>query len=322
MEIIKTAIHKTYGTPEVIEIIEIEKPSPKINEVLVKLKASSVTRADTLMRQGVPKFARLFLGILKPKNTALGTGFSGVIEAIGDDVSKFSINDEVFGEILFSSGANSEYVCMPEDAIIVKKPKNQKYFEAACNCDGVLTSYSFLKEIAPLKSGQHILINGASGSLGTAAVQLAKTMNVRVTAVCSSSNFDMVKDLGADELIDYKTQDFTMNNQAYDIIYDAIGTLSYSQCKKVLGSTGVFMSPVLSTSLLWFTVIKPKRAKFSATGMKKKEDLKKLLKDIVALIKEEKIKVVMDRTYALDELKEAHRYIETGRKKGNIAIVN
>jgi NADPH:quinone reductase-like Zn-dependent oxidoreductase len=318
----KSAIYKKYGTPEVIHIIEKKKPSPKPNELLVRIKASSATRADTLMRQGIPKFGRLFLGLFKPKNTSLGTGFSGIVESVGEEVTKFKISDEVFGEVLFSDGTNSEYVRVREDGVIKIKPKTISHQEAAPICDGFLTSYSFLRDVGHLKEGQHILINGASGSLGLAAVQLSKLMGAKVTGVCSASNLNLVKSLGADIVVDYKKSDFSKAGDYYDVIYDAVGKTSYKNCKKVLYYNGIFMSPVLTVNILWRSIISPKKVKFSATGMRKSKDLKKLLSELVAYFKEGKLNTVIERTYSLDNIIEAHKHLDSGHKIGNIVITN
>lgn len=318
----KKAIYKTYGSPKVIELINTEKPLPKSNEVLVKIKASSATRADTMMRQGTPKFGRLFLGLFKPKNTSLGTGFSGEIESIGNEVTKFKIGDAVFGEKLFSNGCNAEYICIAENMIIEQKPINISHEEAAPICDGFLTSYNFLKDIASIKEGQHILVNGASGSLGTAAVQLAKVMGAKVTGVCSSKNLDFVKSIGADKVIDYKNEDFTKSINKYDIIYDSVGTLSFINCKDVLTQKGIFMTPVLSFGTLWHSMINSKKVKFAATGLKKTEELKRLFEDLVSLFKDDKLHTNIDKSYKLSNIIEAHEYLETGRKVGNIVIIN
>lgn len=318
----KAAVYTQYGSPEVIQVIDIEKPTPKPNEVLVKIKASSVTRAETMMRQGKPRFGRLFLGLLKPKNTSLGTGFSGVVESVGEQVTKFKIGDEVFGEVLFANGTNAEYVCVPEDGIIEIKPNNVTHPEAAPICDGFLTSYSFFKDIANLSKGQHVLVNGASGSLGTAAIQIAKLIGAKVTGVCSTSNMDLVKSLGADHVIDYKTQDFTKLGDFYDVIYDSVGKLSYRQCKNVLYNEGVFITPVLSVGILWRSMVAPKKVKFSATGIRKQKDLKELLAELVTFFSQGKLKTVIDRTYKLEDIVEAHTYLETARKVGNLAIIN
>jgi NADPH:quinone reductase-like Zn-dependent oxidoreductase len=318
----KTAIYTSYGSPKVIQIIETKKPLPKPNEVLVQIKASSVTRADTMMRAGKPKFGRLFLGLFKPKNTSLGTGFSGVIDSVGSEVTEFKVGDEIFGEKLFSNGTNAEFLCIPEDSIIAYKPHNISHQEAAPICDGFLTSYNFLKDVGNLKGGQHILINGASGSLGTAAVQIAKLMGATVTGVCSNKNIELVKSLGADFVIDYKNESFTKNTNMYDVIYDSVGKTNYSKSKNALKSGGVFITPVLSLNVLWYSIINPKRVKFAATGLKKTEELKRLFIEIVDFFKQKRLKMVIDKSYNLSEIIEAHHYLETDRKVGNIVIIN
>lgn len=318
----KAAIYTKYGSPEVIQIIDVEIPSPKPNEILVKIKASSVTRADTMMRQGIPKFGRLFLGLFKPKNTALGTGFSGVVEAVGSQITKFKVGDEVFGEKLFSNGCNADYLCIAEDLVLDIKPNTISHAEAAPICDGFLTSYNFLKDIANLKPGQHILINGASGSLGSAAVQLAKVMGAKVTAVCSIRNIDFVKSIGADKVIDYTKTSIANINEKYNVIYDSVGSLSYKDTKNLLSSNGLFMTPVLSGQILCQTLLNPKKVKFAATGIKKTEELKRLFLELVDFFKQGKLYTNIDKSYKLPDISEAHHYLETGRKVGNIVIVN
>ncbi|WNH10291.1 NAD(P)-dependent alcohol dehydrogenase [Thalassobellus suaedae] len=318
----KAAVYIKYGSPEVIQIVDTEKPSPKPNEVLVKIKVSSATRADTMIRQGTPKFGRLFLGLFKPKNTALGTGFSGVVEAIGSQITKFKVGNEVFGEKLFSNGCNAEYICIAEDMVIENKPTKISHQEAAPICDGFLTSYNFLKDIANIKEGQHILINGASGSLGSAAVQLAKVLGAKVTGVCSAKNVSFVESIGADEVVDYKNEDFTNTQNKYDIIYDSVGTLSFKSCKNVLTQKGIFMTPVLSFGILWHSIVNSKKVKFAATGLKKTKDLKRLFLDLVDFFKQGKLYTNIDKSYKLSDIAQAHHYLETGRKVGNIVIIN
>ncbi|TLX74386.1 NAD(P)-dependent alcohol dehydrogenase [Labilibacter sediminis] len=322
----KTAICTQYGGPEMLQIINQKKPVPQKNEVLIKIIASSVTTADTMMRKGTPKFARLFLGFRKPKAAAMGTGFSGIIESIGSEVKSFNINDKVFGETGLSFGANSEYISIPENGLLIKKPTGISFEEAAPLCDGAVTSMNFLSQLINIKPGQHILINGASGSLGTAAIQIAKHFNATVTAVCSSVNTELVKSLGADFTIDYKKHDFTTNKNKYDVIYDTIGKSSYCECKSALKKRGVYLSPVLSLKLLLQILIpskfSSKKAKFSATGMLPVKEQKPMLQNILHLMQKEKLATIIDRTYALENIKQAHQYVDTGRKKGNVVIVN
>ena len=322
----KTIITTKYGSPDVLKVIEAVKPIPKEDEILIKIKASSVTAADSMMRKGKPYYGRLFIGLTKPKNPVPGTGFAGIIESIGKEVKSFKIGEAVFGEIVLGPGTNCEYVCVPENGVVLSKPSNISFEEAAPVCDGALTSMSFLKDIANVKPGQKILINGASGSLGSAAVQLAKEFGAEVTGVCSRSNIDLVKEFGADYVIDYTKIDFTKESKHYDIIYDTVGTLSFSNCKKVLTRDGLFMSPVLGMPLL-FQMMKSgisgrKKAKFSATGLRPVSELNILFKQLKELLKNGAIKTHIDKTYALEEVSKAHQYVDSGRKKGNIVLVN
>ncbi len=321
----KAIVCTKYGSPEVLQLQKVPKPIPKEKEVLVKIHASSITAADTMMRKGKPVYARLFLGLTKPKNPITGTGFAGVIEAVGEGVSLFKVGEEVFGETVFGFGANAEYTCVAEDGLFLTKPLNVSFAAAATVCDGALTSWNFLKIIGKIQKGQKVLINGASGSLGTAAVQLAKYFGAEVTGVCSAANVELVKSLGADKVIDYMRSDFTQNGETYDLIYDTIGASSFSKCKKALTAKGAYLSPVLSFSLLLqmlrTSIFGSKKAKFSATGMLPVPDLKVYLKELKGLLETEQLKMVMDRAYPLQEVAKAHWYIDTGRKKGNVVAI-
>ena len=324
-----------YGSPDVLQLKEFEKPTPYDNEVLIKIYATPVTAADGMMRRADPFYGRLFLGLMKPKNPIPGTGFAGVIEAIGKDVRLFKEGDQVFGETALGFGAHAEYICVPEDGILVTKPDNLTYEEAAPVCDGALTSLNFLRDLANIQRGQKVLINGASGSLGTAAVQLARYFGAEITGVCSTTNLEMVKSLGADKVIDYTTTDFTKTGQTssyafqasadkYDIIFDTVGKSSFSRCKGSLKQKGVYLSPVLGLPLLlqmlWTSMIGKKKAKFSATGLRPASELRILLKELKKLIEAGQLKSVIDRRYPLEQIVEAHRYVDKGHKKGNIVI--
>ncbi|MCK0135416.1 NAD(P)-dependent alcohol dehydrogenase [Arenibacter sp. S6351L] len=320
----KAIITTKYGSPKVLQLQEIPKPIPKENEILVKVKAASVTTADTMMRRGKPWYGRLFIGLTKPKYPIAGTGFSGTIEAVGDSVQRFQVGDEVFGESIFGGGANAEYLCISEEGIVAKRPKNVAHEELACMCDGPLTSWNYLKEMANVENGQRVLINGASGSLGTAAVQLAKNLGAEVTAVCSSSNFNLVRSLGADHAIDYSKVDFTNTANSYDIIFDTVGKSSFPESKKVLSEKGMYLSPVLSMPLLfqmlWTSKFSSKKAKFGATGLLAVPKLREMLNELTDLLIAGKLKLVIDKRYTLYEADKAHSYVDTGRKKGNVVI--
>lgn len=320
----KAIVCTKYGSPDVLELKEVEKPTPKENEVLIRVYAASATAADCMMRQGTPFYGRIFLGLMKPKNPITGTGFAGVIEAVGKEVKLFKAGDSVFGETGIGFSTNAEYVCLPEDGVLATLPHNMTYEEAAPLCDGALTSWSFLKDIGKIQSGKSVLINGASGSLGSAAVQIAKYFGAEVTGVCSTTNLEMVKSLGADKVIDYTKEDFTKTEQRYDIIFDTVGKSSFSRCQDSLRENGVYLSPVLSLPLLfqmiWTSKIGNKKAKFSATGLRPFSELRVLLNELKDCIEAGKIKSIVDRSYPLKQTAEAHRYIETGHKKGNVVI--
>ncbi len=321
----KAIVATAYGSPEVLKLKQVDKPQPKENEVLVKVMASSASTADAMIRTGKPYFGRLMLGLFKPKHSIPGTGFAGVVEAVGENVKTFKKGDRVFGETTFGFSTNAEFLIIPENGVILTMPESLNFAEATTFCDGHLTSMNFLKEIAQIKSGQKVLINGASGSLGTSAVQLAKYFGAEVTAVCSSRNVGLVKSLGADFVIDYTKKDFTKTERTYDFVYDTIGKSSYRKCKNILAESGAYLSPVLKFSLLLqmisTSLFGTKKAKFSATGMLKENELRALLVTLVEIVKEGRLKTVIDRQYPLEKVAEAHTYIDSGHKKGNVVIV-
>ncbi len=313
-----------YGSPEVLVLQEVTKPMPKDNEVLIKISAASITTADGMMRTGTPYIGRLFTGISKPKNAIPGTGFAGVVESIGKDVHLYKKGDEVFGENITTFGTNAEYVCVSESGVITIKPENISFDEAAPISDGALTSINFLKNLGNIKAGQKVLINGASGSLGTAAVQIAKYYGAQVTGVCSTTNMELVKSLGADKVIDYTKNDFASTGQIYDIIYDTVGKSSFTKSKSALSKNGVYLSPVLGASLLndaiCSSMFGKKKAKFSATGFLPVPKLKALLQELVEIIEEGKLRSVIDKKYSFKQIAQAHTYIGKGHKIGNAIL--
>jgi NADPH:quinone reductase-like Zn-dependent oxidoreductase len=277
-----------------------------------------------MMRKGVPLYARLFLGLMRPRRPIPGTGFTGVIDALGKEVRQFKVGDLVFGETGVNFGANAEYVCVSETGVLDKLPGNMTDEEAATLCDGPLTSLSFLKDVGKIQEGQKVLVNGAAGSLGSAAVQIARHFGAEVTGVCSTSNQEFVWSLGADKVIDYTETDFTQAEDDYDIIFDTVGKSSFSRCRSVLREDGAYLSPVLKISLLfhmvWTSRFERKKARFSATGLRPVEELRGLLKELVSLYKKGKLKTVIDRRYPLELATEAHRYVDTGHKRGNVVL--
>jgi NADPH:quinone reductase-like Zn-dependent oxidoreductase len=320
----KAVVYTKYGPPDVLQLKEVEKPIPGDDEVLIKMYAAAVTTVDCFNRKGDPFISRFFTGLIRPKATILGTVFAGEIEAVGKDVKRLREGDQVFAETGVDYGAYAEYVCLPEEGVIAIKPANMTYDEAAAVCEGVLTALPFLRDKANIQSGQKILINGASGSVGTSAVQLAKYFGAEVTGVCSTTNLEMIKSLGADEVIDYTKEDFTKTGRTYDIIFDAVAKSSFSRCKGSLKQSGIYLStlPTLTIYLqvLWTSKIGSKKAMFAATGLRPSKERTKDLIFIKELIEEGKIKAVIDRRYSMEQMAEAQRYVETGHKKGNVVI--
>ncbi len=320
----KAIITTGYGSPEVFKLDKVAKPTTKSNEILVRIYASSVTKADTMMRTGKPYLGRLILGLTKPKHPIWGTGFAGVIESVGKDVTMFKSGDCVFGESINSFGTYAEYVAVPEDGVVAKMPESLSFEQAAGMCDGGITSLSFLCNIGNIQPGQKVLINGASGSLGSAAVQIAKHFGAEVTAVCSTTNVAFAKSLGADKVIDYTQNDFTTNKNSYDLIYDTVGVRSFAECRDALTEHGCYASPVLGMPLLSDMVITSmfgsKKAKFSATGALPQKEIKYLLDLLIDIIEAGHLSPAIDRAYPLEQVVEAHAYVDKGHKKGNVVL--
>ncbi len=320
----KAIEYKKYGQPDVLKLIEIDKPIPKENEVLVKIFATTVTATECTFRKGEPYFSRLFTGFTKPKITMLGEELAGEIVELGKDVNLFNVGDKVFGTAGPNFGANSEYLCLPEDGVLSIKPQNLTYEESASSVDGFLTALPFLIEKGNIKSGQKVLIYGASGSIGTAAVQIAKYYGAEVTGVCSTDNLEMVRTLGADKVINYKKDDFTKSTQSYDIIFDTVGKTSFSICKSLLKQKGIFLEAGIGLGVLrhvlWTSMFRSKKAKIAATGLRSPKKRTKDLLLLKELLESGKIKPVIDRSYPLEQIVNAHSYVDKGHKKGNVVI--
>jgi len=306
----KAVIWTKYGPPEVLQITEVEKPIPKPNEVLIKILATTAHIGDTKIRRLEPGLGpvtdfffkpimRIILGFKRPRKKILGMELSGEIESIGKDVTLFKVGDPVFASTEFRFGTYAQYCCIPEKGILAIKPVNMTHEEAAPVSNGGITALIHLRK-ANIQKGQNVLIYGASGSVGTYAIQIAKNFGAEVTAVCSTSNMKLVKSLGADKVIDYTKEDFTLNGEIYDVIYDAVGKIETSRRKKSLTKTGRYLNV--------FTM--------SGSIKLKVEDLYTLKE----LCEAGKLRTVIDRTYALEEIVEAHRYVDKGHKKGNVII--
>ncbi len=320
----KAIQYTSYGSPEVLKLVEIEKPVPKENEILVKIIATTVTTTECTFRKGEPYFSRLFTGISKPKNTILGEELAGIVESIGKNVTLFKVGDEIFGTAGPNFGANVEYFCMSENGVIIKKPENLTFEESASSIDGFLTAMPFLRDTGKIQKGQKVLINGASGSIGSSAVQIAKYFGAEVTGVCSSSNLELVKSLGADFVIDYTKEDFTKFDKKYDLIFDTVGKISFSSSKSSLTKNGIFLEAGIGLSVmlhvLTTSIFGNKKAKFAATGLRPEKERIKDLHILKELLEKGIIKPVIDRTFPFEQIVEAHKYVDKGHKKGNVAI--
>ncbi|WP_350285412.1 NAD(P)-dependent alcohol dehydrogenase [uncultured Croceitalea sp.] len=301
----KAATYTTYGPPDVLKLEEVKKPEPKNNEILVKVHAATVTSGDVRLRSSdfPPLFwlpARLIFGLFIPKKRILGHELSGVVEAKGKNVSKFNIGDTVFGTTtMLKTGSYAEYICLPEQwkhGVVALKPTNLNFKEAAALPVGAMTAL-FLLQKANFNKDQNILVYGASGSVGSYAIQLAREKGAAVTGVCSGANFDMVRSLGATDLIDYKQQDYSSFKSSYDIVFDAVGKTSKAKANKVLNKDGVFVSVKMLT----------------------KENNEDLLK-IKELAETKQLRPFVDKTFSLEEIVKAHEYVDSGRKRGNVVI--
>ncbi|MFT6829193.1 MAG: NADPH:quinone reductase-like Zn-dependent oxidoreductase [Candidatus Paceibacteria bacterium] len=315
----KAIVCTKYGSPEVLKLAEVEKPTPKDHEVLIKVKATTATSGDSRIRQANPFLIRLIFGFKKPRNSILGGNLAGVVESSGKDVTLFKEGDEVFASTGMSFGSYAEYKCLDEDSVLATKPSNLNYKESVAVIFGGLTALYFLKK-AGIKRGQKVLVYGASGAVGTAAVQLAKHFGAEVTAVCGASSINLVKSLGATVVIDYRKEDFSKSGQSYDIVYEAVGKTSISKGKKIVKKNGVYIagaSGILKgfSQLLWTSLTSGKKIVTGVAG-EAKENLIELKK----IIEEGGFKSVIDKTYSLEEIVEAHTYVDTGRKTGSVVI--
>ncbi len=320
----KTIVYEKYGAPDVLQLKDVEKPTPKDHEVLIKVQATTVTAGDTRMRSFTvpPSYwlpARIALGFRKPKQAVLGMELAGEIEAVGKDVTKFKKGDPVFASTFeHGFGAYAQYRCLPEDGLLAKRSANMICEAAATIPIGGRTALYFVRE-ANIQRGQKVLIYGASGSVGTFAVQLASHFGAKVTGVCSTGNMELVESLGAGKVIDYTKEDFTQNGEVYDVIFDTVGKGSYSGCIRSLKPDGTYLQAVSAPGIslrMWWTALTSGKKTVGGGPPPKSEDLL-FLRD---LIEAGKIKPVIDRRYPLEQIVQAHRYVDTGRKKGNVVI--
>jgi NADPH:quinone reductase-like Zn-dependent oxidoreductase len=315
----KAIVYTKFGPPDVLQLQEVEKPTPKQDQVLIRILATTVAAEDPGTRASPG-----LNGLTRPKNPILGWYLAGEIEAVGNDVKLFRPGDQVYGSAGASLGTYAQYICMPETGALAAKPANLTYEEAAAIPNGALTALPFLRDQGKIQSGQEVLINGASGAVGSSAVQIAKYFGAQVTGVCSTANLELVKSLGADIVIDYTREDFTQSGRTYDVIFDTVGKSSFSQCQDALKQGGVYLTtvPMLGVFLrmVWPFKTGRKKVGFAATGLRSGVAKAKDLVFIKELVEAGHLKPVIDRRYPLEQMVEAHRYVEMGHKKGNVVI--
>ncbi len=328
----KAIVYTKYGPPDVLQLKEVAKPTPKDNEVLIRVHATSVNFGDLMARNfraisphefTMPfplwLLTKISFGLHQPKITILGSEFAGEVEAVGKDAKRFKPGDQVFGYLGPSFGAYAEYLCMPDDGVLAIKPANMTYEEAAILPYGAIMALNLLRKVN-IQPGQKVLINGASGGIGSAAVQIARHLGAEVTGVCGTPRLEFVKSLGADHVIDYTAEDFTQNGETYDLIFDILGKSSFGRCKNSLKPNGILLFASFKTKqlmqMLWTSIAGSSKRVICAIAPGSLEDLN----SVKELMEAGKIKAIIDRCYPLEKMAEAHRYVEKGHKKGNVVI--
>lgn len=316
----KAIVYENYGSPEVLQLKEVSMPVVKNNEVLIRIHATSVNSGDVRLRKADPFAIRLLMGLFSPRKKVLGVVFAGIVESAGNEVTRFKEGDQVYGSTGMNLGTYAEYICVPETGVLYMKPPRMIYKEAAAIPFGAATALHFLRK-AKIQEGQKILIYGASGAIGTAAIQLANYFGAEVTAVCSSENHAMTSSLGVHNVIDYKTEDFSDNGETYDIIFDTVGKSSFSKSLKSLSNEGYYLRAVHMSIIpvmrgIWASLTSEKKV-IGGVAIEKAENLTFFNK----LIETGDLKAIIDRCYSLGEMAEAHSYVEKGHKKGNVVVI-
>ena len=312
-------MHTSFGPPDVVQVVEKPVPALRRGDVLVKVHATTVTSAECAMRRGEPRWGRVVLGLRRPRPRlrTLGLEVAGVVESAGSGVTRFRPGDQVFGFTGFSVGGHAEYVRLPAEGSLCRKPESVTFAEAAAAVDGATTALFFLRDRAGVRPGQRVLVNGASGSIGTYAVQLAKHLGAVVTAVCGPSNVELVRSLGADEVVDYTERDFTADLDTYDVVFDTVTKSSFRRSRRALRRGGKYLPTTGLANHLWAwgTAFLGKRV---VAGMS--VDKRAALPFVSALLESGELRVVIDRTYPLSDIAAAHRYVDAGHKRGNVVI--
>ena len=316
----RTVKYDRFGPPEVLRLEEVDKPVPRDDEVLIRVRASTVTSAECQMRAGRPLWGRVVLGFWRPRRRmrTLGLELAGEVEAVGRGVRRFQRGDEVFGFAGFNVGACADYKCLPEKASLALKPANTTYDEAAAAVDGATTALFFLRDKGRTQRGEKVLVNGAAGSIGTYAVQLAKHFGAEVTGVCGGRNAELVRSLGADHVVDYTRENFTENGERYDIVFDAVGRTSFAACRGSLTRTGRYLATtgLINYPLSVWTAVRGGPRVISGMSVDKNAALD-FLRD---LIEADRLRIIIDRRYPLERIVDAHRYVDAGHKTGNVVI--
>jgi NADPH:quinone reductase-like Zn-dependent oxidoreductase len=314
----RAVVHDRYGPADVLHLEDVESPVPAAHEVLIRIHATTMSRTDCALRAGEPYFSRFLTGVRRPKRRILGSDLAGEVVALGAAVTEFSVGDRVFGIKPWKFGAHAEFICVEEDAALSHMPANVTFDEAAAVCDGAILALNCLRP-GKVRSGQSILVNGASGSMGTAGVQLANALGANVTGVCSATNFELVRSLGAGDVIDYTRQDFTKDGRTYDVIFDAVGKLAFSRCRNSLKPGGVFLPTDGMRNLLltaWTARIGDRKVVFDIPPKFTKKDVIFLRE----LMEAGKYRAVIDRRYPLERVVEAAKYVELHQKTGNVVL--
>jgi NADPH:quinone reductase-like Zn-dependent oxidoreductase len=314
---VRAVVHDRYGPPDVLRLEDVERPSFGEDELLIRVRATTVNRTDCHRRAAKPFLWRFFSGLVRPRHRILGGEFAGEVEAVGAAVTEFAVGDHVFGTSGPTLGGHAEYLCRRESGLIAHKPADLSFEEAAAVPDGALSALTCLRR-AGLRVGQTIVVYGASGSIGTAGVQLARHFGADVTAVCNTKNVELVRSLGADRVVDYTQEDFTRNGQTYDVVFDAVGKLTFRRCKRSLKSGGIYVATDGLRNLplgLWTSRFGDKKVSLPLPNWKQEDLL--FLKE---LIESGRFRPVIDRAYPLEDVVEATRYVETEQKTGNVVL--
>jgi NADPH:quinone reductase-like Zn-dependent oxidoreductase len=316
----RAAVHTSYGPPEVVRVEEVERPTPSDRQVLIRVHATTVNRTDCGARAARPFFYRLFLGLRRPRLTVLGSEFAGVVEAVGDGVTAFQAGDRVFGFSGTTFGAHAEYLVMPEHDRLATMPARLSFEEAAPGTEGAIYALSMIRR-TKLRAGHDVLVNGATGAIGSAAVQLLKQLGARVTATCETANLELVKGLGADRVIDYTAEDFTRDDHAYDAVLDAVGKSSFWRCRRLLRPRGTYVSSDLGrlSQNPFLALVTPLLGRRRVVFPIPVPD-PGIVRQVKDLIESGAFTPLVDRRYPLDQIVEAYRYVETGRKLGGVVV--